>query len=107
MDDQDLVRVYEFADRAADSVRQAIGHDQLIALTVDEVEMVPAGNSVFYYIMWKARWNDGRRERFMIVYPSEYFDAQTEDYMLERAIQKLKRQLVKEDMEDFDAGVKM
>jgi hypothetical protein len=107
MDTQDLSQLYEFAGRAAERVRQAIGHDQLIALTVEEVEVVPAGTSAVYYIMWKARWSDGRRERLLIVYPRDYFNAQTEDYMLERAIQKLKRQLVKEDMEEFDAGVKM
>ena len=106
-DEQELSAIYEFADRAADRVRRMFSHDNLIALTVDEVEAEPSAGTIVYYITWKARWSDGRRERFLIVYPREYFNAQGEDYMLERAIQKLKRQLVKEDMEEFDSGVKL
>lgn len=106
-DTQDLQYIYEFADQAADRVREVLGRDHLVALTVDEAELLPSGSTLFYYITWKARWSDGRRERFVIVYPQEYFREHPEDYVLERAVQKLKRQLVKEDMEEFDSGAKM
>jgi hypothetical protein len=106
-DTADLKHIYDFADRAADRVRHALGHENLVALTVDEAELLPTGPTLFYCITWKARWSDGRRERFVIVYPQDYFKEHTEDYVLERAVQKLKRQLLKEDIEEFDSGVQM